>query len=104
MSIQNREGVPVDPVPFGVSAMLIFMLVFSIGPIYAQAYGISLSGGIMISTVVFVVSSGMAYYRLVWTATPNTPRVAVDVRVERLLYLMLMMGAILVGITVPLLL
>ncbi len=104
MPIQNRDGVPVDPVPFGVSAMLTFMLVFSIGPVYAQAYGFSLPGGITISTAVFVVSSGVAYYRLVWTATPGTPRVAVDVRLERLLYLMLAMGTVLVGITVPLLL
>jgi hypothetical protein len=102
MELRSSDGIPVDPVPFFVVVLLAFMFIISVGPLYGQAYGLSLQHAVTVSTAVFISTSVAAYYRLVWTATPNAPRVAVAVRLQRLFYFMLAFGVILLGITVPL--
>lgn len=103
LQLSNRRGEPIDSVPFGVSVGLGFMLTFSIGPIYGQAYGISTVGSLAWSTGVFLVMTLVAYAQFVHYAPalgagPLPP----GPRFERLLYAALGLGVVLVGITLPL--
>ncbi|USZ71586.1 hypothetical protein [Natronosalvus halobius] len=101
--LRNREGTPVDPVPFFVVAGLAVMLVLSFGPLYGQAIGVGLeysaAGSIALS---FVFTVG-AYYRQVWTVRPEFVGVVPsEMRVERLYYLMLVLLVVVVGLAIPL--
>lgn len=103
MRVRNRDGDPVDPVPFLVSVGLAAMLLFSAGPLYGLAYGISVRGSLAVSTVAAVAVTAFAYHRLVWVATPGWVDVPAELRFERLLYVALAFAVILVGLSVPLL-
>lgn len=99
MELPNREGTPVDPVPFLVVVGIALAFCYSFGPGYFMALGLSLPWALAISTVAFLAATGGAYYRLVWTARPAyREEVPVEYRFRRL-YL-----AILIGIAVLLLL
>ena len=50
MRVRNRDGAPVDPVPFLVSAGMAVMLLFSTGPLYGLAYGLSVRTSLVLST------------------------------------------------------
>ena len=41
MRLRNRDGSPVDPVPFLVLAAMAFAVAYSFGPIYFDALGVS---------------------------------------------------------------
>lgn len=74
-----------DPVPFLVVAALGFLLCYSFGPIYLMEFGAELSGGLGYSTMAFLLVTGLAYYRFVWTARPDLrSEVPADRRLRRL--------------------
>jgi hypothetical protein len=103
LQFHNRRGEPIDPVPFGVSVGLGFMLAFSIGPIYGQAYGISAGASLAWSAGAFLVVTLVAYVQLVHHAPAlDAGPLPPGPRFERLLYAALGFGAVLVGITLPL--
>ncbi len=105
MRLRNRQGTPVDPVPFLVVVGLSFMLLLSFGPLYGQALGTSLDVAIAVSFGLFLSVSALAYYWQVWTSVPAAvDGVPASVRGERLFYLMGILAAIIVGLAVPFLL
>ncbi|WP_254839291.1 hypothetical protein [Natronomonas marina] len=103
MRVRNRNGDPVDPVPFLVSTGLSVMLLFSTGPLYGLAYGLSVRVSLVLSSAGAVAVAAFAYHRLVWVATPSWVQVPAELRFQRLLYVALAFGVILLGLSVPLL-
>jgi len=101
MRIRNRNGTPIDPVPFFVVVGLAFMILLSFGPLYGLALGLPLDIAIAASTVLFIVTAIGAYYRQVWTARPEVADVPVSVRGERLFYLILVLMALVLALAVP---
>jgi len=99
MRLPNREGVAVDPVPFVVIAGMASLLLLSFGPLYGQALGLPLSIAIVISVGLSVASTAVAFHRQVWTARPYLAPAA---RAERLFYLMVILGVVIVGLAIPL--
>lgn len=102
MGLRNRDGRPVDPVPFGVVTGLALMLALSLGPLYGLAYGLSLPAGLAVSAGVFLATAVAAYHRLVRTARPAARGAATPLRAQRLLYAGLAFAAVIVGLTLPL--
>ncbi|MFQ3285538.1 hypothetical protein [Natronomonas sp.] len=103
MSLPNRRGTPVDPVPFVVISGLAFMLLFSFGPLYGLAFGLSLPTALATSGIVFLAVAGLAFYRQVWNARPPG-EISVQMRAEQLLYGALAFAVIVVAATLPLVL
>lgn len=104
MHLRNRDGHPFDPVPFFVSAGLMGMLLFSVGPLYGLSYGYSVATSLYVAAVTTVVVTAVAYHRLVWTATPHWVTIPAQFRFERLLYLAVAFGLVLVALSLPLVL
>ncbi|GAA0543972.1 hypothetical protein ABNG02_00275 [Halorubrum ejinorense] len=101
---RNRHGERVDAVPFLVTTGLAFTLVFSFGPIYGLAYGLSLAASLGLSAVGFAGAAVLAYHQLVRLAPfEDAGPLPAGPRFERLLYVGLGLGALFVGLTVPLL-
>ncbi|WP_058367590.1 hypothetical protein [Haloparvum sedimenti] len=103
-ALRNAEGTPVDPVPVLVVVALAFMVSVSIGPIYGQAYGLSLAASLAVSGGAFLLTAVGAYR---WLVRDAHPEVAGEVdpadRFATLVYLALALLALFVGLTVPLL-
>lgn len=98
---RNRDGRPVDPVPFVVVAGLGAMLTLSAGPLYGLAYGLSLRAALAASAAVTVALAAGAYHQFVWRATPASVA-APTTEADRLYYLGLALGAAIVGLSLPL--
>jgi hypothetical protein len=92
---RNRDGRPVDPVPFVVVAGLGGMLALSVGPLYGLAYGLSLR-------VALAVAAG-AYHQLVRGARPAGAPGPTAADADWLLYVAVAFGVVLAGLSVPLL-
>jgi len=103
MPLQNRHGAPVDPVPFVVLCGLAFMLSFSFGPLYGLAFGLSLPTALAASGMAFLAVTGLAFYRLVWSARPPG-ETSLQLRAEQLLYGSLAFAVVVAGATLPLVL
>jgi cytochrome b561 len=101
---RNRDGTPVDPVPFLVVAALSFLVTFSVGPIYAVAVGFSFPVAVSLSAGVFVATTAGAYVRFVWQARPAIrAEVPPHQRLSRLVYAALCLALLLVLLVLPLL-
>jgi hypothetical protein len=101
---RNRHGRPVDPVPFVVVTGLGGMLALSVGPLYGVAYGVPLRTALVVSGVATLGIAAGAYHQFVWRATPD----AVDgtgtgTDPTRLYYMALVLGAVILGLSLPLL-
>ncbi len=70
MEARNRDGEPVDAVPFLVSTGILGMLTLSLGPLYGLAYGLSLSAALALSALGFVGVTIVAYRQLIRSAPP----------------------------------
>jgi len=101
MPFSNRDGTPIDPVPFAVVCGLAFMLLLSVGPLYGLAYGLSLPVSLAVSAVLYAVVTVVAFDRLVWDAYPRS-ETPVRMRAEQLFYAALAFAAVLVAVTLPL--
>ena len=85
MKLRNRDGVPVDPVPWFVVTAVAFAVAYSFGPGYFAAFGVPIDYGLVLSTGLFAVATVVTYYRFVWTVSPNRrEEVPVGDRFERL--------------------
>ncbi|MDR5673763.1 putative membrane protein [Halalkaliarchaeum sp. AArc-CO] len=90
MQLRNREGTPIDPVPFLVAALLAATIAIAWGPVYLLEFGVDLAVAVAVSVAVAAVSVAVAYYRLVWTANPTIrEEVPADVRFRKFLYAIL---------------
>lgn len=104
VSVRNRNGDRVDPVPFLVTAGIAFAFALSFGPLYGLAYGFTLPASLALSTLAFAAAAALAYHRLVRCAPPpDAGPLPPGPRVERLLYAGAAFGVLLVALTVPLL-
>lgn len=104
MRPENRLGTPVDPVPFLVVAALAFLFCYCFGPIYLMEFGAELAGGLGYSTMVFLFLTGLAYYRLVWTARPDLrAEVPAHLRLRRLVWGGLAVAGVFALLSLPLL-
>lgn len=105
MELRNDQGEPVDPVPFLVVVLLSFLVAYSFGPPYWMALGFTLAEGLGLTTGVFAVVAGVAYRRMVWKARPELRgEVPGAVRFRRLVYLVFVLVALAVLLTLPILL
>jgi len=102
MEVRNRDGEPVDAVPFLVSTGILGMLTLSIGPLYGLAYGIPVARSLAVSAGVTAVVAVVAFHRLVWIAPPAWVTIPAEIRFQRLFYLAVAFGLVLLGLTVPL--
>ncbi|RLM62761.1 hypothetical protein [Halorubrum sp. Atlit-26R] len=101
---RNRRGDPIDPVPFLVTTGLAFTVVFSFGPIYGLAYGLSLRSALALSGAAFAGATALAHRQLVRSAPAlDAGPLPPGPRVERLFYGAVALGVALVALTLPLL-
>ena len=99
MRLRNRDGTPIDPVPFFVVALLGVMITIAWGPLYLKSHGVEQSVAVTASVGLAAVTVGTSYYRYVWTANPNVrENVPAAVRFRKLVY------ALLIGVVVVLVL
>jgi len=103
MTVCNREGSPVDPVPFLVVTALSAMVLVSFGPIYLSAFGLPLSIGLAVSGAVTLVVAIGSYHQLVWTHDPaRMAAVPAADRFRRLLYAIAILVGLAVLLSIPL--
>jgi hypothetical protein len=104
MRLRNRDGDPVDAVPFVVVSGLAVAVCYSFGPPYCAAFGLSWPLAIAASTVALAGLVVAAYYRLVWTTDPSLRgEIPAAYRLRRLFYAAAAMGLLLVLLSLPLL-
>ncbi|MXR42871.1 hypothetical protein GRX01_16175 [Halobaculum sp. WSA2] len=104
MRPRNREGDPVDPVPFLVIAGMGFMILLSAGPIYLMAlFGVDVTTALAGSAAAFVPVALVAYHRLVRSARPALrEELPTSWRFRRLWYAAIAFGLLLVLLSLPL--
>lgn len=102
MEARNRDGEPVDAVPFLVSTGILGMLTLSLGPLYGLAYGVPITASLLLSAGVTAAVAVVAFHRLIWAAPPTWVTIPPAVRFQRLFYLAVAFGLVLIGLTVPL--
>lgn len=102
MEVRNRDGEPVDAVPFLVSTGILGMLTLSVGPLYGLAYGVPVGHGVAASLGATAIIAAVAFHRLVWVAPPAWVTIPPEVRFQRLFYLAVAFGLALLVLTVPL--
>jgi len=99
----NRRGTPVDPVPFLVVAAAGFLGWYSCGPVYLMEFGADLPGALALTTVAFLATTVIAYYRFVWTARPDLrSEIPAGLRLRRIVLAGLAIGGVFVLLSLPL--
>lgn len=87
MELYNDQSTPVDPVPFLVSVIAGFLVLYTFGPGYLMAFGMDLPGALAAVTGMFGCTVVVAYRRFVWHARPRRrAEVPGAVRFRRLVY------------------
>lgn len=90
MVFKNKDGTPVDPIPFFIVSIMAFTIIFTFGPPYFLALGLRLEVALAACTAIVCISTVTAYYRYVWTTRPTTrAEVPGPVRLKRLFYAIL---------------
>lgn len=93
-----------DPVPFLVVAALGFLAWYCYGPSYLLTLGATLAEGLALATVAFLVTTALAYYRLVWTAHPELRcEIPAGLRIRQLLLAVVVVVAVFALLSLPLL-
>lgn len=96
MLARNREGEPVDPVPFAVVAGSAWLLCLSFGPLYLDAFAVSWPRGLAASVAVATATTLWAYRRFVWLVDPTVrSELPPDLRFRRICYGAVAFGAVL---------
>lgn len=87
MKLTNREGTPVDPVPFLVVALLSAMAAIAWGPVYLLGFGVTLTWAVVASVGLAAVCVIITYHRFVWLASPTRRReVPIYLQFRKFLY------------------
>jgi len=89
-------------VPFLVSTGILGMITISIGPLYGLAYGVPVARSLVVSVGATAAICAVAFHRLVWVAPPEWVTIPPRVRFQRLFYLAVAFGLVLVALTIPL--
>jgi len=104
MRLENRWGQQVDAIPFAVVALTGLATCYSFGPVYLLTFGVAVPRALVLSTAVYCLVVGAAYYRLVWTYRPEyRSEVSVGVRFRRLVLAMLVSVGVIALFALPLL-
>ncbi|WP_251341885.1 hypothetical protein [Haloplanus halophilus] len=104
MRLRNREGTPVDAVPFLVVTAMAGLVAFSFGPIYCIAVGLEGPAVIGVPALAFGGAVAVAYRRLVHAARPDLrAEIPTAQRIRGLFYAALVGAALLVALSLPLL-
>ncbi|WP_255191191.1 hypothetical protein [Natronobeatus ordinarius] len=98
---RNRDGTPIDPVPFLVVALTAFLITHAWGPLYLGVLGVSPLVSLVVLTALLAVVVAVAYHQLVWTVDPDRPSVGVDQRLSYLLYAVAIGIALIVLLAIP---
>lgn len=102
MRLRNRDGTPIDPVPFFVVVCIAFLVSYAWVPIYLGGLGVSTAAALVVASVTFLLATSAAYHQLVWTSDPeHLERIPVERRLQRLFYAILI-GVALLGLLVVL--
>jgi ABC-type nickel/cobalt efflux system permease component RcnA len=102
--LRNREGTAVDPVPFLVVSGLSLVGSLSFVPVYCLTLGLSMPVSVGAGVAVFLGLSTVAYHRMVWTHRPELRgEVPAAVRLQRLVYGVLVVAGVLLFLTLLLL-
>jgi len=100
MRLRNRDGDPIDPVPYLVVLAVGFLVTFSFLPGYCLALGLPVWVGLLVAGTVFVGFAGVTYHRMVLTSRPEIQReVPAELRVRKLFYVVLVVGVVLAVLT-----
>ena len=103
MALHNRDGTPVDAVPFVVTTGSMFLLLYSFIPLYLHALGIRLAGALAITSVIYGAATAAAYARQVYRAEPGRrSQVPAQIRFQRLVYLMFITAGLIFLLALPL--
>ena len=87
MKLTNREGTPVDPVPFLVIALLSATAAIAWGPVYLLGFDVALTRAVAASVGLAVACVIVTYHRFVWVASPTRRReVPLYVQFRKFLY------------------
>lgn len=104
MPLSNRDGEPVDPVPYFVVTGLGALVAFSFLPGYGMAFGLPVWVGLALAAVVTLAFAAGAYHRMVLTYRPSVRRdVPPDLRLRKMAYAVLAVCCLLGGLSLPLL-
>ncbi len=102
MELRNRKGTPVDPVPFLVVSVTVFLMSFSSGPFYCLTLGLGTVESVLLPAAVFVLGSIAAYRHFVWNARPELRgEIPAEYRLQRLFYAMAIVAVLLAALIVP---
>ncbi|WP_251329023.1 hypothetical protein [Haloplanus pelagicus] len=104
MRLRNREGTPVDAVPFLVVTAMSGLVAFSFGPVYCLAVGLEGTAVVGVPALACVGAVAVAYHRLVYTARPELRgEIPPEQRLLGLFYTALVGAALLAALSLPLL-
>ena len=105
MKLRNDKGTAVDPVPFFVVAASAFLVCFSFGPIYLGALGVPLQESLVVSAAVCLLTTALAYHRLVRRARPEIrSELPPETRLRQIFYVTLLLTLVTILLALPLLL
>jgi hypothetical protein len=100
MKIRNRDGTPIDPVPFIVVSLLAAMVLIAWGPLYLMAHGFEQPLAVSVSVALTLLCISIAFYRFVWTRNPTVrEEVPAATRYLRLVYGIAIGVILLLGLT-----
>lgn len=103
MTVRNRDGDRVDPVPFLVVTALSAMVLVSFGPIYLNAFGLPFRIGLAVSGAGTLIAAIVSYHQLIWTHDPaRLATIPAESRFRRLLYAIAILVGVVVLLSIPL--
>jgi hypothetical protein len=103
MRLHNDQGTPVDPVPFVVTVLASFLVLFSFGPGYLMGLGFGFEQSLVVVACLFACTTAGGYYRLVLRARPKRrAEIPGPVRLKRLYYAVLIGLALCALLLLPL--
>lgn len=99
MRVRNSEGVPVDPVPFLVVALLSGTALVTFATPYLMAFGVNVGRALVVSLTLSVGAAALAYHRFIWTMDPLArEEVPAATRFLRLLYGIVVLVLLVLGL------
>ena len=103
MQLRNRDGTPVDGVPFLVTTAAAFLVTYSFGPVYCLELGLRPPAAVAVTTAAFLAVAAVTYHRFVWTVSPVArEEVPAAQRLLRLVYGVVAATLLMLALSLPL--
>lgn len=100
MRLPNRDGQPVDPVPWLVIAGSGTLVSFSFFPGYCIAFGLPTWAGVAIAGGVSLLITGISFHQYLWTVDPAVRReIPPEIRLRTLTWAVLVGVGVLVALS-----